>query len=639
MINNETSQIGNSLNQIRAIRIEKINKLRKLGIEPFPARVRRDHEIKEFLDNFEEKKEGNYFICGRVSSIRSYGKLLFWDIKDESGKIQVILMKNIDLHGIDNVPSLNFDQCVELIDVGDFLEINGKLMLSKTQEKSLLANSVRIATKSIRPIPEKLEDTETKQRKRYLDIMINPGVKERFERRSKFWQANRDFLNSKGFIEMNCPILEHTTGGADANPFSTHMDAIDQNFYLRISHELPLKRLIGAGYEKVYDLGARFRNEGFSDEHLPEHMAIEWYWAYADYREGMKMMEEMFRYVAEKTWGKLIFDSKGFTVDFTKDWEVINYADIIGKTFEIDIYNTSKEEIEAKLGEQVENVNRGIDKLWKKIRATIQGPAWLIGEPVFMSPLAKPSQENLLVSERFHPVIAGSELGNGYSELNDPLLQLNNFEEQQAMRDGGDSEAQMLDKDFVEMLEYGMPPTCGWGHSERVFWFLENVSARDGVIFPPMREANLGEDAKNESLNIAHIVLNFTKESNLVEWQKFNTVAHVSASFGARIGKQLFFADEITTQDDRKLKLNIQYAIMIHSSDSESSMKDLINDSESEGLRIFPFTREMLETSDDKKVLSISKTKNFNELEILGVLVYGRKDLADEKVKKFPLID
>ena len=426
-------------------------------------------------------------------NLRKFGKLAFIVLRDSSGQVQLFL-HGPDVTELDAKRGILGMKQLSLLDSGDYLQATGIVIKTKTGEISVGVRELRLLTKSLRPIPEKLENKEERFRRRYLDMNVNQEVSQRFIRRSKFWQATRDFLNNNGFIEINTPVLEYTTGGADANPFVTYMDALDkQQFYLRISQELPLKRLIGAGFEKVYDLGPRFRNESYSDEHLPEHIAMEWYAAYWDWQKGRSFMEDMYKYVLKETFGTLKFNIKGFDIDMGRAWEVWDYAEVIAKYYDIDVYNTTIEEVTKKLKEnnlevkKTDSIPRGIDKLWKNIRKDVAGPVWLVNTPKFISPLAKSNVDNPLAVERFQPVIAGTELGNGYSELNDPIDQLNRFTEQQAMRDAGDDEAMMLDIDFVEMLEYGMPPTCGWGYSERVFWTFEGVTAREGVPFPHLK--------------------------------------------------------------------------------------------------------------------------------------------------------
>ena len=381
-----------------------------------------------------------------------------------------------------------------MLDTGDFVEATGEVITTKTGEKSVGVAVLRLLTKALRPMPTELTNKEERFRRRYVDMNVNQDVRQRFIRRSKFWQATRDFLNQNGFTEVNIPVLEHTTGGADANPFVTHMDALDDElFYLRISHELPLKRLLGAGFEKVYDLGPRFRNENYSDEHLPEHIAMEWYWAYADWEKGIKFQEDLFKYILQETFGTLQFKLGRFDVDLSGDWERWDYAETIQKRYGIDPFNCTLDEVKAALKEnnleveQSENKSRGIDKLWKNIRKDVAGPIWLINTPTFISPLSKVNPDRPETTQRAQVVIAGSELCNLFSELNDPIDQLGRFTEQQAMREAGDDEAMMLDIDYVEMLEYGMPPACGLGYSERVFWIFEGVTAREGVPFPQLR--------------------------------------------------------------------------------------------------------------------------------------------------------
>lgn len=478
----------------RKQRIEKLNKLKVLGIDPYPSKSARNTSISNILNNFDNLSGTYKIVAGRIVAWRGHGKLIFWDIADYSGTIQIIIRKD-ELNNVDTLVNKKYIafENLSLLDIGDFVDVEGIVTKSNSGEISILAKSIRLLTKTLRQLPTKLDDIEERYRKRYIDLNVHPQLRERFVRRSTFWQAHRDFLNSKGFIEINTPVLEHTTGGADAKPFSTYFDALNQNFYLRISHELPLKKLIGAGYEKVYDIGPRFRNEGFSDEHLPEHIAMEWYWAYADFKDGMQFTKELFRYVIYKVYGKLEFNIRGFNIDLSKEWDEIDYVDIIKFKLKVDVIKDPIDKL-CKVyldnGGFLENSNinrsRIIDNLWKLIRKNIPGPAFLVNVPVILSPLAKKNLQNPEVTERFHPIIAGTEMGNAFSELNDPIDQFQRFVEQQKMRESGDEEAQMMDLDFVEMLEYGMPPAVGYGHSERVFWIFEEVTAKDGVPFPPM---------------------------------------------------------------------------------------------------------------------------------------------------------
>ena len=482
-----------TLQDYRNERLRKLETLRQLGVDPYPAKSERTHGCGQVLAQYDELAGQEVVVAGRIVSIRSFGKLAFIKLRDQSGEVQLYLQRD-DVAELDASRGVLGMKQLKLLDTGDFVEARGVMTTTQTGEKSVGVRELRLLTKSLRPMPEKLENKEERFRRRYVDMNVNPEVRQRFVRRSKFWQATRDYLNSHGFTEVNVPVLEHTTGGADANPFVTHMDALDdQQFYLRISHELPLKRLVGAGFEKVYDLGPRFRNENYSDEHLPEHIAMEWYAAYWDWKQGMRFMEAMYKDVLQKTFGTLQFQLGKFNVDMGGEWEVWDYAEVIRKHYGIDVYNTTIDEVAAKLKgynlevEKTDSIPRGIDKLWKNIRKDVAGPVWLVNTPKFISPLSKTNPDNPQTVERFQPVIAGSELGNGFSELNDPIDQLNRFVEQQQMRDAGDDEAMMLDIDYVEMLEYGMPPACGWGYSERVFWIFEGVTAREGVPFPQLR--------------------------------------------------------------------------------------------------------------------------------------------------------
>ena len=485
-----------TLQDYRDERLRKLDELKQLGVNPYPAKAQRTKSLADITSKFDELDGQTATVAGRITGIRKFGKLAFIVIRDASGSLQLFLHAP-DVAEIHSAAGVIGMKQLNLLDTGDFVQATGEIIRTKTGEISVGVKQLKLLTKSLRPMPEELTNKEERFRRRYVDMNVNQDVRQRFIRRSKFWQATRDFLNNEGFIEVNNTVLENTAGGADANPFVTHMDALDQEFYLRISHELPLKRLLVAGFEKVYDIGARFRNENYTDEHLPEHNAMEWYWAYADWQQGMELTERMIRFLCDKTWGTRKFTlANGQVVDFGGDdqhFPRISFIDVLRDQYQLDVFDSPIEDIQAKLKEhgleveKVDNRIRSLDKLWKKYRKSIAGPVFLVDIPTFMQPLAKVQADDPRLSQQFNLVFGGSEMCKAYSELNDPIDQLDRFREQQAMRDAGDDEAQMLDIDFVEALEYGMPPACGLGYSERVFWSLEGVSAREGVPFPQLR--------------------------------------------------------------------------------------------------------------------------------------------------------
>jgi lysyl-tRNA synthetase class 2 len=488
-----------NLKELRDERLRKLEELKGLGVNPYPAKTNRTHKAEQIQNDFDKLEGSNVTAVGRIVGIRKFGKLAFIVLKDDSGQVQ-LFFKEGQLGDPNFANSeLSMDQ-LNLLDSGDFVEASGEVIKSKTGEISIAVKKLRLLTKSLRSMPTQQEgftNKEERLRRRYVDMNVNEDVRQRFVRRSNFWRATRDFLLDNDFVEVNIPVLEQTTGGADANPFVTHMDALDQDFYLRISHELPLKRLIGAGFEKVFDIGPRFRNENYSDEHLPEHVAMEWYWAYADWEDGMKFTQDMVRFIADKTWGTRQFTlMNGQEVDLGEDGEDfprVSFVGVIKERYGLDVFDCTLEEAVAELKkiggevEKIDNKSRVIDKLWKKIRVELAGPAFLVDVPDFLQPLAKLQTGDKRLTDQFNLLLGGTEACKAYSELNDPIDQLGRFTEQQKLRDSGDDEAMMLDIDFVEMLEYGMPPTCGYGHAERLFWILEGVTAREGVPFPQLR--------------------------------------------------------------------------------------------------------------------------------------------------------
>ncbi|HZJ40862.1 MAG TPA: lysine--tRNA ligase [Candidatus Saccharimonadales bacterium] len=475
----------------REERLKKLVEIREQGLNPYPAKTIRDHNIAEVLESFEKLEAAASIIniAGRLRSVRSHGNLTFVDLEDESGRLQVALSKK-------ELGAESYKNFVKLIDNGDFISVAGICFLTHKGEQSLMAKSWAILTKSLRPIPDAwygLKDDNDRYRKRYLDLILSPEAREVFRKKAKFWEVTRNFLKTRGFFEIETPTLETTTGGAEANPFKTHHDDYDLDVYLRISvGELWQKRLMAAGYEKTFEIGRVYRNEGSSPDHLQEFTNMEFYMAYADYEIGMKVVQDLYQELAQQVFGKTKFVTRGMEYDLAGDWKRLDYQTEVLRQTGIDVLQATEAEMKAKLEElqvkyEGDNRERLMDTLWKYCRKTIAGPVFLINHPKLVSPLSKAKTDNPELTERFQVIIAGSEMGNGFSELNDPVDQYNRFAAQQKLIDRGDKEAMMPDWEFVEMLEYGMPPTCGFGFGERLFAFMMDKPIRETTLFPLMR--------------------------------------------------------------------------------------------------------------------------------------------------------
>ena len=479
-----------SLEEIRSARLEKLNFLKEKGINPYPAESNRTHSNALAKEQFDElKDQGSIWLSGRIMSLREQGKIVFFDFDDGTARFQAFLKRG------DAISDENFELFQKAFDIGDFVEVKGTLFLTKQNEKTILGEEVRMLSKSLLPLPEKwhgLQDVEERFRKRYLDILSNPEIKELFLKKSKFWDVTREFMRNQGFLEVETPSLEITTGGAEARPFKTHHHDFDMEVHLRISvGELWQKRLMAAGFPKTFEIGRIYRNEGSSPEHLQEFTNLEFYWAYANYRDGMELVKELYRTIAKEVFGTTKFSTRGHTFDLADEWKEVDYAQEIKKQTGVDILNATEEEMRKKLDElgvayEGDNKERLTDTLWKYCRKNISGPAFLVNHPKIVAPLSKANQDGKTV-QRFQPLLAGSEIGNGYSELNDPIDQKERFETQQKLIEAGDEEAMMHDEEFVEMLEHGMPPTCGYGFGERLFAFLADKPLRETQIFPLMR--------------------------------------------------------------------------------------------------------------------------------------------------------
>ena len=488
-----------SIDEIRDARINKLKLLRDRGVNPYPADSKRELTLKEATNNFDElvhpaqegtPQEGNLkWIGGRIMSIRGQGAIVFITLNDGTSTFQGLLKK--DVIGDDK-----FNFWGEVVDIGDFIETQGTFFVTNRGEKTQEIKDWRMLSKSLRPLPEKwhgLVDVEERFRKRYLDILMNPEVKEIFEKKSKFWNATRIFLKKENFLEVETPTLEVTTGGAEARPFKTHHNDFDIDVYMRISvGELWQKRLLAAGFPRVFEIGRVYRNEGSSPEHTQEFTNLEFYAGYMDYKQGMEFTERMLKEITQETLGSLQFETHGHKIDLSPKWEVITYVDTVKKVTGIDVLSASEKEMMKKLDElgvkyDGTNKERLTDSLWKHCRKQIIGPAWLVDVPKLVSPLSKAKPENPLLTERVQLILSGAEMTNGFSELNDPIDQGERFLIQKKLIEGGDEEAMMPDDEFVEMLEHGMPPAYGLGMGERFFAFLVDKPLRETQLFPLMR--------------------------------------------------------------------------------------------------------------------------------------------------------
>ncbi len=480
-----------SENDLRAERLKKIERLSAAGMSAYPASSERNTTIEEFLESFDERAQRGetITIAGRVMSMRGQGGIMFVDLFDGTAKTQAVFQKA-------EMDESSFSLFSDTTDSGDFVEVRGLPFTTKRGERSLKAESWKMLAKSLMPIPDSwygLKDEEKILRERYLDILANPEVRALFERKSRFWKTIRDFYIARGFLEVETPVLESSPGGADARPFTTHHNALDIEVNLRISLELWLKRLLVAGFPKVFEIGRIFRNEGQSREHLQDYTQIESYEAYSDLAKGMEFVKDLYRTIAKEVYGKYTFEINSHTIDLAEEWTVLDFCALIRERYGLDPLTCSESDaIQAVrdasilVGEEL-NKARAVDHLWKAIRKSVAGPAFLTGVPAYLEPLAKRSGENPQIVERMQVILAGSEMGKGFSELNDPIDQRARFEEQQKLRDQGDDEAQRLDEEYVRAMEYGMPPSFGFGMSERLFSFLENRPIHEAQLFPLLR--------------------------------------------------------------------------------------------------------------------------------------------------------
>ena len=490
------------IESLRKVRLEKLKKIRALKIDPYPIRSQRKYSISETLKLLGKTTT----TAGRVTGFRSHGGSTFMDIVDESGKIQAYFKK-------DKLKNAKYSFLTNF-DIGDFIEVSGKVFKTVAGETTIEVAVYSLLAKSLRPLPSSwhgLKDIEIRYRKRYLDLLLNPEIKNKLAQRTKIIQSLRQYLIGEGFLEVETPVLQPLYGGASARPFKTHHNALNVDFYLKIADELYLKRLIIGGYEKVFEIDTDFRNEGIDKTHLPEFKMLEAYQAYADYFDIMDLLEQAYRYTAQNALGTTKVKFAGRTIDFSKPWRRLTMYEAIRKYVGVDVTKLSDKQIKSLLEKHnlkyedrpaLTGVGRGfvrgiaIATLFELCEPHLLDPTIIYDYPKETTALCKPHRKDPDLIERFEPYIGGMEIGNAYSELNDPVLQLEFFKQQVEAKKSGDEEAHPMDDEFVEALEYGMPPTGGLGLGvDRMVMILTGAnSLKEIIAFPTLKPQKVNND-------------------------------------------------------------------------------------------------------------------------------------------------
>lgn len=484
-----------SLEEIRLERLEKLKKLKESGMNPFPIESGLSGNIEKVQAKFSEweKEKKEISIGGRVMAVRGQGAIMFVDLDDGTGKFQAVVKKG-------DIVKEKFDLFVDTVDIGDFIKITGSLFVTKREEKSILATDWTMLSKSLRPLPDKwhgLKDTEERFRRRYLDSLMDEESKNRFIIRAKVLSEFRKSLDKAGYVEVETPILQPQAGGATAKPFITHHNALDIDLYLRIAPELYLKRMLVGGFPKVYEIGRNFRNEGIDVTHNPEFTMLEFYGAYEDAKSQMKFVEKMMKDLVKSLFGKTEIEIDGNKIDFGTKFKVVSYFDLFKRyplIQEPEFLDATELALKAKqLGvdlEKGDGRDKMLDKIYKKTcRPKIIQPTFIVDYPTSMLPLAKQKSDNESLVDAFQLVVNGVELVKAFSELNDPIDQMERFKQQEKERAGGDDEAQQKDEDFLEAMEYGLPPAGGVGIGiDRLMMLLTNTqNIREVIYFPTLR--------------------------------------------------------------------------------------------------------------------------------------------------------
>jgi lysyl-tRNA synthetase class 2 len=633
------------INELKKIKLEKLEKIRALGINPYPHNFEKTSNFLNLFEKYDyklkehEQTEDYYKIAGRITLFRDMGNLTFATLIDEDSKIQIVFMKK-------NISELK-QKLLKLLDLGDIVGVYGNIFKTKKGELSILVKDFDILCKSLGSLGDKfhgVNDIELNYRNRSLDMITNSKSKEILKKRFLITQKVREFMIKKEFLEVETPITQTSYGGAAAKPFVTYHNDLETDLYLRVSPEQSLKRVMVGGMEAVFEINKNFRNESIDRTHNPEFTMLEAYKSYVDYNYCMELCEELVEYICLELFGTTKLKYQDTEIDFKRPWKKISVKKALKISKNWDVDKMSDEELfleVEKINETLPEKTRGyaILSLFEKYGEPLGiQPTHFIDYPKESTPLCKIHRDDNSLIERFESFVCGMEISNAYTELNDGNLQRTLFENQAKQKENGneDSWGDGLDTDFLNAMDLGMPPAGGIGIGiDRLCMLLLNQnSIRDIIYFPTMKKIENKETGKSKNTKIAVVLLN---ENVKEEWKKLNTVSHLNASFASREGKKLLLQDKIKSKDNKEIVLNIQHAIIIKRIKSNKEIINILKQAKEENLEISEFTQEMIETTNDKLVIEKTLTKNKNELDYLGILVFGDKKKVEKITKQFDL--
>jgi lysyl-tRNA synthetase class 2 len=642
---NKDSKMQKTLEELKKIRLQKLDKIKNQGINPYPARCNRKQTITQALQMMGQKVS----VAGRIMAIRGHGGIQFFDLRDESGKIQLLFKRD----------KLSTTDCklLTLLDIGDFIDVSGEITKTQAGEISVLVESVHLLTKSIRPLPSQwygLKDVEERYRKRYLDLIMNNDVKDALLKRSKITHAIRKFLIEKrGYIEVENPVLQTLYGGGRAKPFITHLNTLDTDFYLRISNELYLKRCIVGGFEKVFEMNHVFRNEGMDKNHNPEFTMLETMEAYADYQDNMKLIEEMFEYVALEVFGTTKLVYQGMEIDYKSPWQRIKLADLFKKHIGLDIneVRTLEKAIATakKLGVAIQDFMTDgeilLEIFEKKCTCELIQPTFVYDYPADFYPLAKRCDYDDSFVESFDIYVAKMEMGTNWSEQNDPLKLRQTWEEEAKKAAAGNEEAQKLDNDFLEALEYGMPPTSGIGPGiDRWVMVMTNSHSLSDVIMFPIMKTSQSNITTTQRINIKTSLPDEHSQrfvailSKKVDIGKLvNALGHMTAGLvgGYTNSKGMCFL--VYEDKDGGIHPNIShFPFIVLKADNSNQIKEVREKALEQGISFTDFVSTMT-IGTSKEQQEATKKTPADELEYFGICLFGMTDELKELTKKFSL--